>query len=231
MFLRHIVAKQRYVMTRRMAIETSLARGIVHPCGTNTANTGQEAIDVNMAKEPAPGDKISEYLGTIAVDIQREAALQFMVFQALKQLALRPEYNPQPGNPDPTITISPDAPSPTARISGRIRSSELRAAARPGGYTRSASQSWAVSMFTLWEETHRKRLAEIANVDVSAVTSPIFGDIRHLRNDVVHHLGVATKGNAGRCAILTDFEVGDQIEITFDHYERIASSINVTIQT
>ena len=39
----------------------------------------------------------------------------------------------------------------------------------------------------------------------------LFGDLRHLRNDIVHHDSVAASGNAGKCKILTHFQPGDQV--------------------
>ena len=41
------------------------------------------------------------------------------------------------------------------------------------------------------------------------VRDDLLGDIRLLRNDIVHHGGIATKANSGRCKILQWFNDGD----------------------
>jgi hypothetical protein len=47
------------------------------------------------------------------------------------------------------------------------------------------------------------------------------GDLRHLRHDVTHSKGIATKGESGKCILLTDwFTIGNYIEVNVVHASR-----------
>ena len=70
-------------------------------------------------------------------------------------------------------------------------------------------------VFETWEREVRGRLATALRLDFGDVTSPYFGDLRHLRNDVVHHGGIASQANTGRCQMIRDwFTIGDPIRLT-----------------
>lgn len=74
-------------------------------------------------------------------------------------------------------------------------------------------QQWLVLVCTEWEDHYRQRIADAAGVPKNEVKSPAMGDVSKMRNDVVHHRGVATKGNSGRCEALTWFKPGDRMLI------------------
>lgn len=89
-----------------------------------------------------------------------------------------------------------------------------------------------VSMFSYWEEYLRleigiaigvlpenakptKKNKEILNVHV---TSNIWGDIRYLRNSIVHNNSVAIK-EMSKCKIITCFPPGNEIRLTYEVME------------
>lgn len=81
------------------------------------------------------------------------------------------------------------------------------------------SQQWIVAFFTFWEHEFRPRLAESHAVQPNEIVVPLLGDLRLLRNDVVHHRGVATAETTGRCEILGHwFELGDEIYLAVGHF-------------
>jgi hypothetical protein len=46
------------------------------------------------------------------------------------------------------------------------------------------------------------------------VACDAIGDLRHLRNDVTHNRGIATKDESGKCVLLKDwFAIGGYIEV------------------
>jgi hypothetical protein len=69
----------------------------------------------------------------------------------------------------------------------------------------------------IWEHFYRPRLIAAGAPD-DDVNVPAWGDLRHLRNDIVHHRGTASSDNAGRCTVLSHWTViGDPIQITPTH--------------
>lgn len=80
---------------------------------------------------------------------------------------------------------------------------------------------WFTYMYALWEESYRRRLATAHGSDSDGapwtrfdIQSPLFGDIRNIRNDVVHKHGVvdASAGNG----LLKWFTDGQKIEISLE---------------
>jgi hypothetical protein len=108
---------------------------------------------------------------------------------------------------------------PGARPYAQWRVSEALAKVAPNGpVDRWLGQQWIVFTFTIWEHDYRCRLAAAHGVSPSAIAHPLLGDLRLLRNDVVHHGGIATDRNAGRCAVLRWFRPGDDIAITGERF-------------
>src|SRR4051794_23056230 len=84
--------------------------------------------------------------------------------------------------------------------------------ASPPGWIRVTGHTWpystvGVAAYSKWEEVNRKKLQAAGNDG----GCDLFGDLRHLRNDIVHHDSVATSGNAGKCKIVTHFQPDDQV--------------------
>jgi hypothetical protein len=78
-------------------------------------------------------------------------------------------------------------------------------------------QQWIVFVFSAWEEDYRRRLAGSLGCLPDDLRFPLLGDLRLLRNDVVHHHGIASARNAARCEVLHWFTEGDQIRLDLDH--------------
>jgi hypothetical protein len=74
-------------------------------------------------------------------------------------------------------------------------------------------QQWIVFAFSAWEEGYRRRLADALDCPLDDLRVPLLGDLRLLRNDVVHHRGIASARNAGRCKVLRWFAEVDEIRL------------------
>jgi hypothetical protein len=112
-----------------------------------------------------------------------------------------------------------------------ISRSELAASVERGGsLERGLLQQWIVATFAKWELAYRPRFAALFGVAENCVRSDLFGDLRHLRNDIVHHGGIATSGNAGRCSVLHGLVPGDPIHLTNAHMLAINSSVMVRVE-
>lgn len=110
-----------------------------------------------------------------------------------------------------TVSIGVGAPQDGDSVTyARWRLGDLPEALAEGGPMMAViSQQWAISVFTDWDVRYRKRITEAMGAD-KLLNLPEFGDLRHFRNDIVHHRGVASERNTGRCEVLSHwFEVGD----------------------
>ncbi|MGA5538617.1 hypothetical protein [Mycolicibacterium nivoides] len=87
---------------------------------------------------------------------------------------------------------------------------------------------WFTFIYALWEESYRRRLAAAHGSDSDGapwtrfdIRSPLFGDIRNIRNDVVHKHGVVDASSAN--GLLTWFTDGQKIEISVEQMLSLVS--------
>lgn len=80
------------------------------------------------------------------------------------------------------------------------------------------TQQLIVTLFTGWDAEYRRRVAAAHDIEVDAVSDDFFGDLRHLRNDIVHHRGTATDEHSTRCRTILNRQLrrGDQIYLRDD---------------
>lgn len=87
------------------------------------------------------------------------------------------------------------------------------------------SQQWIVSWFAKWDEVFRPQLAKEHGCPGNAIKVPLFGDLRLLRNSVVHNEG-RVSGNWTQSEVLADwFEPGDIIHLTGRHFHEFERSV------
>lgn len=120
-------------------------------------------------------------------------------------------------SPDWTQVPTPDIDARNAIMSIRVADRWLGGwpvhewHARMSGFDspafRKFGQQWIVTTFSRWEHVFRARIVAAGG----SGASDLFGDLRLLRNDIVHHDAVATAKNAGKCKILARFETGEPI--------------------
>jgi hypothetical protein len=129
-----------------------------------------------------------------------------------------PKY---PENPDPDVFIGigdPNTPQARTYASWRL-STALGQVAKDGPVERWLGHQWLVLVYSLWEHEYRPRLAAMRGCSIEEIQHPLLGDLRLLRNDVVHHRGIASQGETGRCELVTWFQVGDPIQLKAEHFE------------
>jgi hypothetical protein len=95
------------------------------------------------------------------------------------------------GNGDPN--------DPSNRILHRTTQGAYKARNAQGGQNHiRAAQLLLVLVFEYWESEHRARVAKaLALTDRNELKVPVLVDLRHLRQDVIHHRGVV-RGDTGR---------------------------------
>lgn len=119
-----------------------------------------------------------------------------------------------PLNPDPTISFADDGPNLlNAKHEGRMRFSEFGALAAPGGPAEQRlGHRLIVFVYTIWETVYRPSLADALGTEARSIDVPILGDLRLMRNDIIHHKGIAK--DSGRCVELMWFSRGDAIAVS-----------------
>jgi hypothetical protein len=79
-------------------------------------------------------------------------------------------------------------------------------------------RQWIVSVYALWEEEYRPRLAAAHGRDKKEEKYPLLGDLRRLRIDVIHHRGIATARWTGGCEVLSWFQPDEVIRVDGRHF-------------
>ena len=85
-------------------------------------------------------------------------------------------------------------------------------------------------IYSYWEDFYRDQIALELGVTKPNLLYNIFGDLRHLRNSIVHHRAVALD-NVTRCKLTTWFKEGDKISINKERFEFIIRKINAAIES
>lgn len=127
------------------------------------------------------------------------------------------------GTPDPMIHVGNGSPASSDWAPYAMwRLAELPERVAPGGqFSTLLGQLWIVTVYTAWEHGYRKVIAgELGHSQPEDLVCDEMGDLRHMRNDIVHHRGVATADNTGRCRVLQWSQVDQQISIGPPHVEQ-----------
>lgn len=102
--------------------------------------------------------------------------------------------------------------------------------AEDGPVARDLGMQWAVMVAAQWE-SYRQKIADVQGVERNVITDQLMADVAYMRNDVVHHRGIATKQNCGRCKVLRWFEPGDAIVITTERVAEFMHALGMGIRT
>jgi hypothetical protein len=92
-----------------------------------------------------------------------------------------------------------------------------------GSVIRSLGQQWVVTLAARWGH-FRERFARAEGKTPAEIREPIMGDITNMRNDVVHHRGVAARRNTGRCEVLRWFAPGEPIHVMPIHIVEVMNA-------
>ena len=125
---------------------------------------------------------------------------------------------------DVVVWASYEDPSKPDIIHNRIiRATEyIKANSEFGVNYQQHSQAILVFIFTYWEDEIRARLASSIFVDISKINSDIMGDLRLLRNVILHSKGVLRKEKRRRLKKLKNmFEADQPVMISYDAMHHI----------
>jgi hypothetical protein len=116
-----------------------------------------------------------------------------------------------------------DPTKPDVILNRIIRASDYIAAnAKGGSNAQQLSQAVLVFLFTYWEYEIRPRLAALKNVELKEIRSDIMGDLRILRNAILHAKGIIRPDKHKGLKKLSDMFVIDQpVHISYESMHQI----------
>ena len=104
-----------------------------------------------------------------------------------------------------------------------IRATDYIAANSKGGSNEQQhSQAILIFLFTYWEDEIRPRLAASKGVELQQIRSDTMGDLRILRNVILHSKGIISSERHKELKKLSDIFVADQpVHVSYDGMHRI----------
>jgi len=124
----------------------------------------------------------------------------------------------------PVVWASYEDPSKPDIIHNRIiRSSDyLSSNSVDGSNTQQHSQAILVFLFTYWEDEIRPRLAKSMSIPAKKITSDIMGDLRIIRNVILHSKGIIRPDKHKSLKLLGDiFSVDQAIHVSYEDMHKI----------
>jgi hypothetical protein len=173
-----------------------------------------------MSNQPGvdrrPLEVVNEFLALMN-DVAGAHALSLVGLIQLRSVVL--DVEPENRTVESTMFIGHGDPnSPEGFAYQRWRLDELPNQLHADGpIVRALGQQWVVMVASQWNDHYRQRLADAKGIAKNDVADPYLADVNRMRNDVVHHRGIATKRNTGRCEQLRWFDVGEPIHVMPAH--------------
>ena len=87
-----------------------------------------------------------------------------------------------------------------------------------------------VWIYQCWEDHSRKEIATALGCKKNDILSPVFGDLRKLRNAIIHNLGVSTS-DLEKTEVLDPFKRGAPLYLNEEHLRIIVESIHGYLDT
>jgi hypothetical protein len=131
---------------------------------------------------------------------------------------------PKQSGDQPVVWASYEDPSKPDVIHNRIVRADdyLSANSLDGSNTQQHSQAILVFLFTYWEDEIRPRLAKSMGVSKDGIRSDIMGDLRILRNVILHSRGVIGEDKHKGLSLLGDmFPVDQPIHVSYENMHKI----------
>tara|TARA_A100001391_G_scaffold161013_2_gene119843 strand:+ start:572 stop:1006 length:435 start_codon:yes stop_codon:yes gene_type:complete len=107
----------------------------------------------------------------------------------------------------------------------QIKMQDLVAFLSKGGlFTDTLAKSLIVLLYSEWDELYRHRLAKEIGVEATAVKADLMGDIRQIRNWIVHNKSVV--GNKPLKVLPWQLSVGSLLTISEEHFVHFMDQLN-----
>lgn len=88
---------------------------------------------------------------------------------------------------------------------------------RDGAVEQLAYRAWVVEVYSRWEHEFRPRFKAAVGPTGILPQINVMNDLRHIRNDLIHAHGQATKEHCGKCEVLRWFQPEEQMIFSTRH--------------
>ena len=188
--------------------------------GTVTSSTAGENSADYIIREYIDfvNQQVGVYMDAMSGFAGNHARVERQVCRVIRKSKLK-ENDEQP-----MVWASYEDPSKPDIIHNRIiRSSEyLSSNSVDGANAQQHSQAILVFLFTYWEDEIRPRLADSMNIAVSEIKSDIMGDLRIIRNVILHSKGIIRHDKHKNLKLLREmFAVDQLVHISYENIHKI----------
>lgn len=166
-------------------------------------------------------EQVGAYMSALAGFAGHHARVSRQVHRANRPVATRPPD--KKGMPTVVWASYEDPTKPDIIHNQIIRCDEYLEANRPGGRNEQQhSRSILIFLFTYWEDEIRPQLARAKGVELNEIQSDIMGDLRTLRNVILHSKSVIRPDKHASLKLLGDmFEVDKELAFSYDGMHQI----------
>jgi hypothetical protein len=96
-----------------------------------------------------------------------------------------------------------------------VRIAEFKRRNGPGGSNQvRTGQLHIILIYAFWESRYRVSIAAALGIKPDDLKVPIMGDLRRLRNDIVHCVAIIQRETAAKLEVLTQFKEGDTVRFS-----------------
>lgn len=166
-------------------------------------------------------EQVGAYMSALAGFDGHHARVSRQVHRINRPVATRPPD----GEGIPTVVWASyeDPTKPDIIHNQIIRCDEYLEANRPGGRNEQQhSRSILIFLFTYWEDEIRPRLARAKGVELNDIQSEIMGDLRTLRNVILHSKSVMRTDKHATLKILRNmFEADKELVFSYEGIHQI----------
>ena len=124
-----------------------------------------------------------------------------------------------------------DPNSPDAKVLHAVPIGDLKKRLAPDSDDyRHIANYCIVTLFQFWEEQFRPRLGQLQKIESSEIQSDEWGDLRILRNSIIHNKGIATS-EVAKMKIFRWFSSGAPILVTKEQFKFLIETLKKAIET
>jgi len=166
-------------------------------------------------------EQVGSYMSALAGFAGHHARVSRQIHRVNRTISTRP---PDGMGMSTVVWASYEDPSKPDVIHNQIiRSDEYLDANRPGGHNEQQhSRSILIFLFTYWEDEIRPRLARAKGVELNEIRSDVLGDLRTLRNVILHSRSVLRPDKHASLRLLGDmFEVDKELTFSYEGMHKI----------
>lgn len=120
---------------------------------------------------------------------------------------------------------------PTNRLLHKTTLGEFKNRNSKGGRNHvRAAQLLVVLLYAFWESAHRARIAAALGLkEATDLKIPLFGDLKLLRHDVIHHRGILRADTVTKLSVLRGFQEGQVIAFEDGDIEALVRRIKAAM--